>query len=963
MDYSKLNNVKQRKRIRSKKTKVKNKAFTITLRVLAAVILVAVFAGAGAGFGMYLGIIENAPKLSVIDIKPSIYPSIIYDPATGREIDRLRGEENREYVTIDKMSEQLKNAFIAIEDERFYNHNGIDLRGMTRAVFNNLTSDTVEGASTITQQLIKNNVMKIQRNTFESKLQEQYLAMEYEKNLAAPNMYGNVKAAKDHILEVYLNTISLHYNLNGVQTGANYYFNKDVSELTLSECAVLAAIVKSPPKYNPISGQESNAERRQLVLNNMLRLGMITAAEHKTALEDDVYARISQFQRVTEERESIHSYFVDYLIANIAEDLAELKNISLTEAFYMVYNAGLQIYPTIDVNMQNIMDESFKNEEFYPASDFELDVQYTIAMRNKLTGKVRNEYQRGTVKDETQIEALVEEYRGKHMGPDDEMVAEKIVPVPQPQCAMVIIDYHNGHVKAVTGGRGEKIANLALNRATDSPRQPGSVFKVLASYAPAIDLGKVTPATVLDDTPVTYPEYDNYTPRNWYERSTGYRGLNSVRLGIIDSMNVITVKNMYNTGIDACFDYLVNFGFTTLVDKPTAENDYSTDKGPATALGGLTDGVTQLEIAAAFGTIANGGVYNKPIFYTQVLDHEGKVLLENTPEPRQVLKATSAYLLTDMMEEVLTRGTGGKARFKESAMPVAGKTGTTTDTKDLVFAGYTPYYAASIWLGFDYPKTITQDSGYQMYLWSDVMEKVHAELPVKQFERPEGIVSRDVCMDSGKLAVPGLCDHDPRGSRIRGEIFANGTQPTEYCDVHMSYTINTATGLIASPYCPAELVETRVGIVRPEPYTGDAPVRDRQYEVPQAVLNGQVCDVHGPGGYMGNSTEGGFGDSDYYIPPDYYDTGETDNSDWYIPAQPGSDVLGPEVPAQGGGGRTFYDETSTPPPQVILPPIGANFPAREVPDEGEPGAAEHEYEYEEYDEDTGGSVSIDSFSY
>ncbi len=797
MDYSRDKTRKEISAAGSNKKKVKNKFSLFSFRIFIIVLLVGGFGTVAALIGAYMGIIQNAPVIGDIDnILPDIYTTIIYDK-TGNEVDRLIAKENREYVTFDKIPQDLKDAFVAIEDERFYTHNGVDIKGIFRAVYVTLTSDKSQGASTITQQLIK-NIRGITKNDMETKIQEQYLAVNYEENLI--KKLGTKEKAKDHILEVYVNTIGLHHGLNGVQTASNFYFGKDVSELNLSECATIAGITQNPSKYTPLNRPQDNEVRRKMVLDKMLELEMITQAEYDEAMADteDLYERINQVERINRQT-SYHSYFVDRLITEVSKDLQTKLNISPATANNLVYNGGLQIYMTQDLEMQKIMDDAFKDDSLFPPGDFEIDIQYYFSVKNSITGKVSHYQKDHTVKKESQIQPWVDSVKNEVAGANDEIINERLFPIPQPQAAMVIMDYRTGEVKALTGGRGEKLANQTLNRATDSPRQPGSVFKVLASFAPAIDLGLVTPSTVIDDSPVSYPKFNNWSPKNWYG---GFRGPSTVRSAIRDSMNVVTVKNLMNMGIEPAYNYLKNFGFSTLDER---------DKVPSLALGGITYGVTQLEVTAAYGAIANLGEYNKPIFYTKVLDHNGDILLENTIEPTQVLKKTSAFVLTDMMKDVVTGGgTGGKAAFRKVKMPIAGKTGTTTNTRDLTFVGYTPYYVSGIWLGFDQPKTIKQDHGYHMYLWRSIMETIHKNLPYKDFDSPDSMKFNYVCSASGKLAVSGLCENDVNGSTVKQDVFVAGTQPTSYCNVHLSVSIDTGTGKRATPFCPPEVLGTAV---------------------------------------------------------------------------------------------------------------------------------------------------------
>ena len=827
MNYTKSNIAKQKKSRKSTSKKVKNKTGLILLRVIIAAALICGFALASGAVGVYLGIIENAPELTAIDMQPSIYSSVIINKKTGEETKQLRGEENREYVTLDQLPQHMKDAVVAIEDKRYYSHDGVDFKGVVRALYQNIFYKESQGASTITQQLIKNS-LDIDRNTITTKLQEQYLALEYEKSMV--EQYGSKEAAKEKILELYINTIALGHNMNGVQMAAKYYFGKDVSQLTLSECAVIAGITQHPVKYSPISNPEESSNRRERVLDEMLELEMISEKEYDEAMSDDVYSRISASELVTVRQNNILSYYEDQLLKEVAEDLKKLNNWSYERAYWEVYNGGLQIISNEDQKMTAIMDEAFSDDSFYPPGEFEIYVEYYYTIKNNITEKVQSGMRDDTVKTEEEADAFVESVKEELLSANDEITYDIAVKTPQPQAGMVIMDYYNGEVKAIAGGRGEKVISRSFNRATEAKRQPGSVFKVLASYAPALDMGKITAATVIDDVPYVYGGTNPpYSPRNWWPGA--YRGLSTVREGIRDSMNVITVKNLINTGIDACYDYLLNFGFTTLSDR---------DKVAAMALGGI-DGVTQLELTAAFGAIANKGQYIDYAFYDKVLDHDGNVILENKSETRQVLKKTTAFILTDMMKDVITSGTGGSARFKNSSMPISGKTGTATDTKDLMFAGYTPYYVASIYMGHDMPKAMNENKRH-MLLWSHIMEQIHEGLEVKSFEMPEGIVTAGICQESGKLAVSGLCDHDPRGSRVRSEYFASGTQPTESCDVHVSVTIDTSTGMKANSYCPEEVTETVIGIVRPEPYTGDGSVEDRQYELSSSSF--EECDYH-----------------------------------------------------------------------------------------------------------------------
>jgi penicillin-binding protein 1A len=420
------------------------------------------------------------------------------------------------------------------------------------------------------------------------------------------------------------------------------------------------------------------------------------------------------------------------------------------------------------------------------------------------------------------------------------------------------MDQKTGYVTAVSGGRGEKSISHSFNRATQARRSPGSVFKVLASFAPALDIGKITAASVIDDRPYSYGTSNPpYSPSNHW--GSEYRGLTTIRDAIKTSANVVSVQNMYRTGIDDCFMYLLNFGFTSLQDE--VDENGNTDRVLSTALGGLTYGVYNSEVTAAYASIANHGYLNRAKFYVRVLDRDGNVVLDNTVEadpPKQVLKPGNAYILTDMMRDVIT-GTGGAtgtaAKFTNSNMPISGKTGTTSDDKDLYFVGYTPYYTAGIWFGYDDNKPMhLNNQRYHLVIWRTIMERIHEGFEVVEFERPENIIEVSVCRDSGMLPSS-LCSSDARGGRVSRELFVSGTQPVEYCSTHQALTVCTVSGMRPNEYCPSSVIGNRVGIVKGDHYTGTAFIRDSAYE----LYVGGTCNVHGPnnaGQPIGVSPEG-----------------------------------------------------------------------------------------------------------
>ena len=737
--------------------------------------------GACAGIGVFMGVIATAPDISNVDVTPAGYSTTVYD-REGNQITKLVAENsNRVYVTLDKIPLHMQHAFIAIEDERFYDHNGIDIQGIMRAGIKVLTSgDLSQGASTITQQLLKNNVFitwteeSSVLDKFKRKFQEQYCAVQLEKTLD-----------KDKILENYLNTINLGQGTLGVQAASLRYFGKPCSDLNISESAVIACITQNPSKWNPISHPENNAIRREEVLKKMNQQGYISDAEYQEALADPVYERIQKVDEQTE-KNTIYSYFVDELVDQIMKDMQEQLGYSPTQAYNTLYSGGLQIFTTQDPKIQKICDEEVENPEHYPENvKWYLKYQVTFEdekgeTKNFSTQNFESYFKENRSSKFNSIygskeEAMedIETYKNAVKGPGWEFVAENISLTPQPQSSVSIIDPSNGDVLAIVGGRGTKEASLTLNRASDTKRQPGSCFKVLAAYAPALETGQYTLASTQLDAPYNYA---NGRPiKNWY--GDAYRGICTYRYGIEQSLNIVTVKALTDITPRVGFDMLLNMGFTTLVEKRTEwDGSVSSDITQSLALGGLTDGVTNIELTAAFAGIQNGGVYNKPRFYTTIVDHDGQTLIDNTVKSRQFMKASNAYCLTSAMQDVVTKGTGAKVNFGN--MAIAGKTGTTTSDVDVWFSGYTPYYACSTWVGYDNNvHMVSGETNTAKYLWKAIMGRIHENLEYKDFIRPEGVVSATVCAITGK-APNVFC------TQTRTEIMDKDSVPTDLCPGH-----------------------------------------------------------------------------------------------------------------------------------------------------------------------------------
>ena len=708
MNYGKKSVSKKRNSLISRTAMMGKRAHVSLIRVLfVALITICVVIGC-TGIGAFRGIIDNAPDANDIDISPLGYATFLYD-GDGNQLRKLTApSSNRLPVSIDQIPLDLQHAVVAIEDERFYEHNGIDVRGILRAFVKNITSgDLSEGASTITQQLLKNNVFTnwTQESTwlerFTRKIQEQYLAVEVEKNINNKNV----------ILENYLNTINLGAGTYGVQAAAHKYFDKDVWDLNLSECATLAGITQNPTQYNPIEHPEANAKRRKEVLDHMLDQGYITQEQYDQVINDDVYSGIQAAQVLNSETENtVYSYFEDELIDQVINDLMNIKGYTRTQAQNLVYSGGLSIYTTQDARIQSILDEEYADPSNYP--DYvQYALDYALTVKNPQGEEVnyskemlklyfQNEDPEFDLLFDSQEEGqeYVDRYKASILADGSTVVAERVSFAPQPQSSMSVIDQHTGYVKAIIGGRGEKTASLTLNRATDTTRQPGSTFKILSTYAPALNEKGMTLATTFEDEPYNYPDG---SPVN--NASKSYGGTTTIRKAIQNSVNVVAVKCLEEVTPQLGLQYLDNFGFTTLAHGTEADRDANgtvwTDANLPLALGGLTHGVTNVELCAAYAAIANSGNYIEPIYYTKILDHNGNVLIEKNSAGRSVIKESTAWLLTSAMEDVVTQGTGTACQLDN--MTVAGKTGTTDAYNDLWFVGYTPYYTCAVWSGYD----------------------------------------------------------------------------------------------------------------------------------------------------------------------------------------------------------------------------------------------------------------------
>lgn len=761
--------------------------------VLLTLLLIGIMTGAVVG-GAFMIYVKNYidPDLESFDLlvtDSSMTTKIYYMDYTDRENrigtpveledQRLYGTENRMWVSYSDIPENLVNAFVATEDHRFWDHDGVDWITTIKATLNYFTgiSGRSFGASTITQQLIK-NVTGDDEVTIQRKVQEILRALELEKT-----------KDKTEILELYLNMIFLSQRSYGVQAAAYTYFGKDVKDLTLIECAALAAIPQYPSAYDPVQHPEDNANRRdEAVLKNMLKYGYITQAEF-----DGAYGKtlVLNLQTETETETATNSWYTDEAIRETINLLMENRGVTYTVAERMVYTSGLYIYTVMDPEVQNVLEEVFADD-----SNFQ------------------------------QASGII-----------------------QPESAMTIIDPSTGDIVGIAGGRGEKTANRIQNYATQTYRPPGSSIKPLTVYSPALEEGVITWGTVYDDVPLNFgdKEYDAasgdyvYTrPDGWPQNyPVGYRGLTTVADAVTRSVNTVALRVLQDLGLDTSFDYGVNKYHLSLVESEIrADGKIVTDKDYSPLGNGqLSYGVTVTEMAAAYATFDNNGVYNSPRTVIKICDSEGNVIVDNDKSGQVVISEQTASIMTKMLENVVNNGTASRITLKDT-VNCAGKTGTTSQDNDRWFVGYTPYYVGAVWFGYEMPKNLAEFKVSPATLvWDTVMTKLHEKYineatttgtALKKFELADGIVTVTYCKDSGKL-LTSACKSDPRGSRADTGYFTYSTVPTESCDCHVAVRYDKVTGGIACDDCPEENVIT-VGLLKVErsfPY--QIYVTDAQY--------------------------------------------------------------------------------------------------------------------------------------
>ncbi len=732
--------------------------------------LVLIFMIGAAGLGALAGIakayMETTPMLDTADIEEQAETSYIYD-CNNQLITPYTGTENRDWAAIDEIPVQLQNAVIAVEDVRFKFHSGVDIKRLVGSFISNLMNNNVQGGSTLTQQLVKNSLLSTER-TYKRKIQEAYLAMQLEQE------YN-----KDQILEAYLNTISLGGSNYGVKAAAMDYFRKDLSSLSLRECAMLAGITQYPYKYNPrrciytVKDPSIINERTDHVLEQMYIAGFITKQEYQDALSDTT---LYVYPESSVNKMYDMPYFVEYVVYDVITHLLDARNLQDTEENRAAIETelrtqGYDIYTTVDPTVQHTVEQCLTEWDKYPK------------MENAEDEVVRYENGDGSVGE-----------------------------IVQPQAAFVVMDQRTGQLKAVVGGRTTPTAKKTLNRAYQFKMPIGSSIKPIAVYGPAIDLG-YSDGTVVPNLPLPIDGWNTET--GYPSGGKGYYGPVTLRTGLVQSLNSATAWTLLNlVGLDNSYNYLISMGI-----EPT-----HISKTPSgLALG--DSGITPIELAGAYATIANSGIYQEPLSFTRVVDRDGNEILnaDKIRDQRQVFEPSTAWVVTDMLVNAVQSGTGKNAKI--DGVTVGGKTGTVQDATGVLFAGITPYYTATLWIGSDRYKPLNDDvyaSSSAAPLWQYVMSKIYesGDYPNKggsiQSASAEdtGLVQVKVCSVSGMVATDD-CETDIGGHKPVTAYFVRGHEPTETCDVHTHLAICSASGKMATEYCPQEQVTFKSVLLLP----------------------------------------------------------------------------------------------------------------------------------------------------
>lgn len=767
---------KENAEVKQKSKGKKKKKHKVLKRVILTLFLLVMLAGLG-GVGIVAGIFFSDKWALTADDLIAKGNTEVYDSKNKLIAVLSTGDANRKMVSLDEMGKYTANAYIAIEDKRFEEHSGIDIIRTANATLSYILhkgeDSSVGGGSTITQQLVK-NLMKDDDDSGMAGVERKIREMSRAYQI-------ETMLTKQQILEKYLNQIFIGGNeLHGVEYGARYYFAKSAKDLDLAESAFLAGINNAPNMYNPYDKENDHSEliknRTKLVLSFMKEQNRISDnPEEAEKLYNEAVAKVDAGLKFKKGEIEIggNSYFIETALEEVIQDLADAKDIDYKAAKDMITSGGYKLYTTQDTEIQNRVVEELAKDTY---------IENTTITEKDKDGKNKK------VKIRT-------------------------------DAGMTIIDHTNGKVVALGGDLQSDLGEMGTNYATSTSRQTGSSIKPLANIAPGLEEKVITAATVYDDSRT---EFGKYSPKN----VGSYCGLCTVRRAIERSSNVVNLKIMSNVGLNKSIDYLHEFGLDTYVKG---------EEVIGLAIGGSTHSSSTLQMAAAYAALANKGVYIEPTFYTKLVDSNGNTVVESHQETRRVISEANAFIVSDILTDVVTGAEGTAGRCAISGMDVAAKTGTTDIKDNKWLCGYTPYYAAAVWYGFGYTNKVgVSKDNSAIYIWANVMKDVHKNLAKKRFTKPDNIVTAKICKQSGKVATGGC-------KNTYTEYFVSGTVP-DSCDGHVTLKICKETGKIATEYCTE--VEEKIYTVKPEKernpnWTIIDKKANEKYNVPE-----KECDVH-----------------------------------------------------------------------------------------------------------------------
>ncbi len=812
------------------KTNVSNTVFVVISLFFAVCFLFFIYNSCIQALSSFVRVMNDIQDITTMNLRSDGKKTVVLD-TNGQVIQYLFSSyEDSTYVYRDEISDSAKNAFIAYFDPNFYNDNELNIDSMISDIKNEYYSSYdneyettgIKMKRTITQRLLQNQMFYMEAydgivDRIKSNIKEQVWAMQLQNNVH-----------KESVLEMFLNTINFGNNVVGIQDAAQKYFEKNASELSAAETSVLIPLSIDANAYDPILKQKENSRIAKNVLKSMLTNEFITESEYEDALGDNVYTRISpSYSKANAISQDAESCYINATVKKIISDLMNYSNLTQTQAYNAVYRGGLSIYTCQNKDIQERCNEILNDDSNYP-EELSFYVKYNLECQDdegtkmtyafldlksyaKREKKKKISHYFSKKKDAEELIQSFEKYIKKS---GYKILDSRVNITKQPQSSLVLIDHTSGKVEALIGGRNQDFSVDNLNRASVVLRQPGTVLSSLAVYAPALDYSNYTLSSIQNDTIYKFPDRTDEV-QNYDEF---HKGLVTMRKSIRDNVCVSAVKFLDDISYQTGFDFLSHLGISSIVKSGTDINGNEvTDLNSSLAIGTMVNGISNLELTNAYATIANGGTYNEPLFYTRVLDKKDNVIFEKENKKTRVMRESSAWLLTSAFEDSINEGYAKKSKLEDSSMACAGQAGTNETNTDYWFEGYTPYYTCGVWLGNDEGLTLDKNK-FAGNLWKKVMSEVIVYKHEKnvEFSKPADIIERTVCNKSGLLSIPNVCGSENSGAKEYVEYYRNGTEPTKSCDCHVSLKIDKNTNKLATNETKEEDISERTFIVKSE---------------------------------------------------------------------------------------------------------------------------------------------------